>query len=308
MNTQIESLIQQATENPKFSTEAKTAWRHLFILAQHECDQLAQSTYRTVFQREVEPMQIVDSWLAEARLYSDHCNPDDDRVTGDRSTVGALRDQQDQFLADILTQINRTKRSIYATRFQKKTNRRDHKLTALSKRLTRLEDLYNNECAEVVTQDPFYDEAKCTSPTSYITFQEQQQFEEPDAMDAIDQFERLHASKHYFHQDPECDPDDARFNGDQERRNRGRPRGATGVLSGVYELTDPEPLYRDRSQRKFLLRALKSSDNLQDIELFTHMAIRPRIKDDPFQQKEECLAAGQRRRKVAARLSHNITK
>jgi hypothetical protein len=275
MNTQIQSLIQQATENPKFSPEANAAWRRLFLLAQRECDMLKSQTFDTVFQREVEATQIVDNWIAEARLYSDHCNPDDDRVAGDRSTVGALRDQQDEFLADIELQINRTKRSIYATRFRKATKRRDNKLIALSQRLARLQDLYDNEVKCTVTQDPYFDEAKCTAPDSYITFKEQQQFEEPDSIDAIDQFERLHSSKHYFYQEPECDPEDARFNGDQERRNNGRPRGATGVLGGIYETTDPEPLYRDRSRRKYLLRAYKSSDNLQDIELFVHMAIKP---------------------------------
>lgn len=238
----IKQLINTALDSERYSPEYKSAWRQLF---QH-----ATRIAKSVSNRDLDPVTIVDNWLADHQLYLNHCDPSDDLVAGDMSCMQAMRNQQHAFLTDIREQYIIALRS---------ADNRDYGIKRRQEFLNiakRLRKLYDEENSTNITSVPF---------EIYEELGDSAEFEEPitDTQAYINRQEYRES----FNQEPECDPDDSHYVGDTTRRNRRKPRGNIGLLNGLYQQTDPEPTYQTQEGRKSMLRQLRSSDNPQDIEM-----------------------------------------
>lgn len=238
----IKQLINTALDSERYSPEYKSAWRQLF---QH-----ATRIAKSVSNRDLDPVTIVDNWLADHQLYLNHCDPSDDLVAGDMSCMQAMRKQQHAFLADIREQYIIALRS---------ADNRDYGIKRRQEFLNiakRLRKLYDEENATNIKSVPF---------EIYEELGESAEFEEPitDTQAYINRQEYRES----FNQEPECDPDDSHYVGDTTRLNRKKPRGNIGLLNGLYQQSHPEPSYQTQEGRKSMLRQLRESDNPQDIEM-----------------------------------------
>jgi hypothetical protein len=238
----IQNLINIALNSERYSPEYKQAWRQLF---QH-ATQIAKS----VPNRDLDPVTVVDNWLADHQLYLNHCDPADDLVAGDMSCMQAMRKQQHAFLNDIREQ--------YITALRSADNRdygikRRQEFLNIAKRLRKL---YDEENATNITSVPF---------EIYEELGNSAEFEEPitDTQAYVNRLEYRES----INQEPECDPDDSHYVADTTRLNRKKPRGNIGLLNGLYQQSDPEPNYQTAERRACMLRQLRSSDNPQDIEM-----------------------------------------
>lgn len=270
----IQQLVNQTLSSERYSDDWNEGWRQLFVLAKAESRKIAHRTRNSVFKRDIDPDMIVDSWVLEHELFTDHCNPNDDAQCDDMSCLQALSRQQDEYIADLY-------RLWY--KLSHDTNVPQHAVDRAYKMLK--EEL-----------------ATSISSVNYETYEQLHESAMPDPIDSIDETEEFVRLKDYhrsFKQDPECDPDDSLYVGDTTRLNRGKPRGSKGVLNGLYEDTLPEPSYRTKEKRITLIKALLSSDNADDIRLAYSMSI-PRRK--PSDTDDQHLARVMKRRRECERL------
>ena len=109
-------------------------------------------------------------------------------------------------------------------------------------------------------------------------------FVDQDLFDDTEEHVRMLEYLESIHQEPECDPNDARFIGtppksddwdDKMQSNYiDKQRGSGGVLNGLYTNTLPEPYYYTKQQRRILRRTMLASDNYNEIKLGTMMKAR----------------------------------
>lgn len=280
----IQSLVHTALNAERYSPEYKSAWRSLF--------KLAESTCKLVTNRDLDPSTLVDDWVAQYDDTINHCNPDDDAVTGDMSCMQNMREQQRAFLNDIRAQ--------YITNLRKSN---DHSYTIKVRReylniAKRLRKLWNEENNTNIRSVPFevYEEM----PESVV-------YDTVEDIDDTERYVNRQESRLSFYQEPECDPDDSHYVGDTLRYNRGKPRGNIGLLNGLYEMTDPEPAYQTPQGRRTMLRGLARSENPDDIRMLYCLTSKPRRNETD----EEWAIKVSKRRKMRdahiAKLSnHNV--
>jgi len=240
----IQSLVHTALNAERYSPEYKSAWRSLF--------KLAESTCKLVTNRDLDPSILVDDWVAQYDDTINHCNPDDDAVTGDMSCMQSMREQQRAFLNDIRIQYIINLRKSNDRSYTIKVRR---EYLNIAKRLRKLWSEENNTNIQSV---PFevYEEM----PDSAV-------FNTVDDISDTERYVNRQESRLTFYQEPECDPDDSHYVADTTRRNRNKPRGNIGLLNGLYEMTDPEPSYQTPEMRRCMLRSLSVSDNPDDIRM-----------------------------------------
>ena len=260
----IQSLVHTALNAERYSPEYKSAWRSLF--------KLAESTCKLVTNRDLDPSILVDDWVAQYDDTINHCNPDDDAVTGDMSCMQSMREQQRAFLNDIRIQ--------YITNLRK-SNDRSYTIKVRREYLNiakRLRKLWSEENNTNIQSVPFevYEEM----PDSAV-------FNTVDDISDTERYVNRQESRLTFYQEPECDPDDSHYVADTTRRNRNKPRGNIGLLNGLYEMTDPEPSYQTPEMRRCMYRQLRSSDNPQDIEMLYALTVPTRRNetDDEWAMK-----------------------
>lgn len=260
----IQSLVHTALNAERYSPEYKSAWRSLF--------KLAESTCKLVTNRDLDPSTLVDDWVAQYDDTINHCNPDDDAVTGDMSCMQSMREQQRAFLNDIRTQYIINLRKSNDRSYTIKVRR---EYLNIAKRLRKLWSEENNTNIQSV---PFevYEEM----PDSAV-------FNTVDDISDTERYVNRQESRLTFYQEPECDPDDSHYVADTTRRNRNKPRGNIGLLNGLYEMTDPEPSYQTPEMRRCMYRQLRSSDNPQDIEMLYALTVPTRRNetDDEWAMK-----------------------
>jgi hypothetical protein len=205
---------------------------------------------------------IVDAWVLEHELYTDHTNPNDDAQCGDMSCLQALSRQQDQYIAD---------------------------LYRLWQKLLH-DDSVPHHAVERAYKMLKQELATSISSVNYETYEQLHESAMPDPVDSVDETEEFVRLKDYhksFKQDPECDPDDSLYVGDTTRLNRGKPRGSKGVLNGLYEDSLPEPSYRPKDKRITLIKTMLSSNNADDIRLAYSMTTPKRRPSDTLDQHRD---------------------
>jgi gas vesicle protein len=244
----IKSLVHTALDAERYSDAYKSAWRALFKQAEALC--------KLVPNRDLDPATLVDDWVAEYQDTIDHCNPADDQVAGDMSCMQAISKQQQDFLADIRKQYME---AIAQSRNPKHSHKLQREFREIAKRLRKL---HTEESNTNIRSIPF---------EIYEEFGDKSDFVE--SMSDTEQYVSLQEYRETFNQEPECDPDNSLRVGDTYRRNRGKPYGSVGVLAGLYENTLPEPPYYNR---KLQLRALRNSENPDDIRLLFSLTLPTR--------------------------------
>tara|TARA_R100000278_G_scaffold17602_4_gene17673 strand:+ start:7703 stop:8647 length:945 start_codon:yes stop_codon:yes gene_type:complete len=272
--------------NGELIDDYKLAWRELFKEAKLTAKMIQRETKRDgQIPRDVDDIMIkiiVDQWLAESTdHYLEHSHPRDDQQCGDMSCVQALAKQQETYLEDI------------CRAYAKACRRKDEPAKK------RIRKLYNEEKATSVSTDNWaWDESKANTPSSNTlpTFSSisYEHLDEPktkkpvfidqDLVDDAEEHIRMLEYLEDIHQEPECDPDDARFIGtppksddwdDKMQSNYiDKQRGSGGVLNGLYTNTLPEPNYYTKQQRRILRRTMLASDNYGEVKLGTMMKAR----------------------------------
>lgn len=240
----IPSIVRSATSAERYTQDYRDAWRSLFVLA--------ASVAKTIPNRDIDPVTLVDDWVAEHEIPTNHCDPDDDATCGDMSCLQALALQQREYLKDIKTHYYTALRQWANPNLSDKLRK---KCRARVDRLRALWEQENNTNIRQVT----YDSHEALGSAANF-----------DTVELPTETERTVRRREYattFTQEPECDPDDARNVRDTQRTNRGRPRGSVGVLAGLYENTDPEPSYRPPERKRLLIKTYLASDNAMDVEL-----------------------------------------
>lgn len=293
MTEEVYNTITEINSTERYSEENKAAWRYLFQLAKRDTyNKRSRSKYsrELTVPRDTDEIVvgiIVDQWMADYNdHYVNHSNPQDDRHAGDCSCVQAMEQQAKN---DILELIN----SVF-----------DNPNTNTTKSAVR-EHLYNQlvgssrKLAEFIflaTDQWLIDNAttivdKCIRYTScdntafisndHTNERVNLRYDEYESLDDADQQAISDEYSESFYQDPECDPDDARFIGtpprsdewdDKMRSNQiDRKRGSGGVLNGIYTNTLPEPSYYNKESRNRLQQSYLASDNKIDVELGSWM-------------------------------------
>lgn len=256
--------------NGQLIDDYKLAWRELFKEAKLTAKMLRRESIRDgQVPRDVDDISIkiiVDQWLAESTdHYQEHSHPRDDQQCNDMSCMQSLAKQQDAYLKDI--------RRAYANACKRKDE-------SAKKRIRKL---YNEEKATQLSSIDYeqLDEPKTKKPT--FTPIEQEMF------DDAEQHARMLEYLEDFNQEPECDPDDARYIGKPPKSDSwedkmksdyiDRGRGSEGVLNGLYTNTRPEPAYYTKQQRRVLRNTMLQSDNRSEVKLGTYMRQRKMSKD-----------------------------
>lgn len=258
----IPQLVNHTLSSERYSDDWNDGWRQLFIRAKAESRKIAQRTRNSVFQRDIEPDMIVDSWVLDHQLYTDHSNPSDDSQCDDVSCMQALSRQQDQYIVDLYRLWYKL---LHDDSVPDDAVKRAHKM------------LWN----EINTS---------ISSVNYESYEQLHESAIPSPVEHLDDTEEFVRLKDYhktFNQEPECDPDDSLYVGDTMRSSRGKPRGSKGVLNGLYEDSLPEPTYRTKDKRITLIKALLSSDNASDIRLAYSMTIPRRKPQDTDDQHRD---------------------
>ena len=229
------SLVRLACSVERYTQEFKDAWRTLFQRATEESKLFAIDN-----PRDLDAATIVDNWVAAYEVPTPHAHPDDDAQCGDIGCIPALQRQHEAFLLDIEAEYIKALRSrnIKAAR--------------------RLRKLWLHESRVFL---------KKVDWETYETFGDGSRFDETDTPDETERYIRRQEYVTTFPQEPECDPDDAKYVGETTRMNRGRPRGSGGVLNGLYEDTLPEPSYSSPERKRNIRKALLESDNELDVRL-----------------------------------------
>ena len=248
----------------------KLAWRELFKEAKLTAKMLRRESIRDgQVPRDVDDIMIkiiVDQWLAESTdHYQEHSHPRDDQQCNDMSCMQALAKQQEAFLKDI--------RRAFINACERKDN-------AAKKRLRKL--YYEEKATQLSSIDyGMLDEPKTKNPV--FTPIEQEMF------DDAEQHVRMIEYHESFNQEPECDPDDARYIGTPPKSDSwddkmksdyiDKGRGSEGVLNGLYTNTRAEPSYYTKQQRRILRNTMLRSTNPDEVKLATFMSPRKMSKD-----------------------------
>lgn len=242
-------------------------WRELFTEARYAAKAFRRQTSRRgCVPRDDDDIMIkiiVDQWMAETpNQHQSHSHPRDDQQCNDMSCMQALAKQQEAFLKDI-------RRAFI--------NACERKDAEAKKRLRKL--YYEEKATQLSSIDyGMLDEPKTKKPV--FTPVEQEMF------DDVEQHVRMLEYHESFHQEPECDPNDARYIGTppksdswEDKMNSDyidKGRGSEGVLNGLYTNTRPEPSYRTREQRQRLIKTLLNSGNGYDVETACLMMNMPK--------------------------------
>lgn len=252
------SLVRLACSVERYTQEFKDAWRTLFQRAKEQ-----SKLWGKYAPRDLDPATLVDDWVAAYEVPTPHAHPDDDAQCGDLGCIAALQRQHEAFLLDIEAEYIRAlrTRNIPAAR--------------------RLRKLWLHESKVCLKSVDYH---------TYETFGDGSRFDETDTPDETERYIRRQEYAVSFPQEPECDPDDAKYVDDTLRMNRGRPRGSGGVLSGLYEDTLPEPSYRSPDRKRSLRNALLESDNELDVRLAFAMQPARRKPYHTDEQWEKALA------------------
>ena len=237
-------------------------WRELFKEAKLTAKAIRrESKQNNMIERDDDEIMvqiIVDQWMAEVPdQYQSHSHPRDDQQCNDMSCMQALAKQQETFLKDI--------RRAFINACERKDN-------AAKERLRKL--YYEEKATQLSSIDyGMLDEPKTKQPV--FTPIEQEMF------DDCEQHVRMLEYHESFHQEPECDPDDARFIGKPPKSDSwddkmksdciDKGRGAVGTLGGLYRNTRPEPAYYTKQQRRIMQRTMLNSTNADEIKLATYM-------------------------------------
>lgn len=286
---QIESLILWTLDQPKYSDERKAGWRDLFTLAKREAKHINRNSSKNIFTREIDETQILDHWLAYAKLYLDHCNPSDDICCGDMSCVQALKQQQDEYIIDLRNSLHMTTRQIKALQFSKKAKQKERKLEVLHAREKAIRKQLEDELKTTVTRVEFHSYEEWSSRTDSDFDYDDPEFME-DHAHALD-------STLTIHQEQPEDPNNFWMKDNDSkhlaisrtlgsRHNPNNPkfkyRGNRGPLGGIYSTTNPEKPYSSWQNKHRILKLLRRSDNECDIRLFFAMtAPRPTEHSTP---------------------------
>lgn len=251
--------------NGELIDDYKLAWRELFKEAKLTAKMIRRETIRDgQVPRDVDDISIkiiVDQWLAEStEHYLEHSHPRDDQQCDDMSCMQALAKQQKAYLEDIRRAfVNACRQNDMGAK-------------------KRLRKLYYEEKATQLSSIDYaeLDEPKTKKPV--FTPIEQEMF------DDCEQHVRMLEYLESFHQEPECDPDNARYIGTPPKSDSwddkmqsdyiDKGRGAEGVLGGLYTNTKPEPAYYTKQQRKILRNTMLRSTNRDEVKLATYMSSR----------------------------------
>lgn len=262
MHTQIQQIINRIHNSERYSDDYRQAWSDLFTAAKQQVLRTHTATKynKSTITRDNDDLAVqilVDNWMAyDDTAFIKHSHPDDNRVADDQSCMRNIVTQKREFCNDILREIIKT--TDPATR-------------------TRLWNLYDSEIRTELSSADYAIYAEFSDATQFADYAETTDF---------DECFNHRAYRDSIHQDPECDPDNARFIGTPPKRDLDgcitfdsrmrsnyidKGRGAGGVLNGLYTNTQPEPNFRTKQQSRLLRSALLNSDNTDDIKTGTYM-------------------------------------
>ena len=303
MQIEIQEIITEINSTERYSDENKAAWRSLFQAAkQHAYKIRTRNKYtRTGIKvpRDTDEIMvsiIVDQWMAEYNdHYIEHSSPQDDRQTGDCSCVQALeqaaKDEAIAAIQEVFTDDDNTlSRVVVRERLYDQIAGSAPRLANFLKHAS--DQWLADNAYEIVSKAIRYTNCDITAHISHEHTNERHNlyYSEYESLDAADQQAMTDEYAESFYQDPECDPDDARFIGtpprsddwdDKMRSNHvDRKRGSGGVLSGLYTNSLPEPSYYSKEARNRLRMSYLDSDNKIDIEVGSWMK-----RMDPLRRK-----------------------
>jgi hypothetical protein len=231
---------------------------------------------------------LVDQWMAEYHNhYQSHSSPQDDRQAGDISCVQAMEQAAKEDAVEAIKQVF----SDDTTSTETKSSLRDRLHDQIAGSSPRLAEFLKHasdqwladNAYEIVKKTIRYTNCDITAHLSHEHTNERHNlyYSEYESLESADQSAITQEYAESFYQDPECDPDDARFLGtpprsdewdDKMRSNQiDRKRGSGGVLNGIYTNTLPEPSYYNKESRNRLQQSYLASDNKIDIELGSWM-------------------------------------
>jgi len=293
MQEEIKNIITEINSTERYSEENKAAWRSLFQLAKNYAYRLkTKSKYsKDLITRDVDDTMVsilVDQWMAEYNNhYQSHSNPQDDRQAGDISCVQAMEQTaKEDAIAAIKELFSTNPKPSFKAAVRKRLS---DQIAGSSPRLAEFlkhasDQWLADNASEIVNKAIKYTNCDITAYVSYGQSANERnnlQFSEYDSLDSADQSAITQEYAESFYQDPECDPDDARYLGtpprsdeweDKMRSNQvDRKRGSGGVLNGLYQNTLPEPSYYTKESRNRLRMTYLDSDNVCDIMVGAYM-------------------------------------
>lgn len=292
MQEEIIDTITEINSTERYSEENKSAWRSLFQLAKNHAYRLkTKSKYsKDSITRDVDETMVsilVDQWMAEYNNhYQSHSSPQDDRQAGDISCVQAMEQAAKD---DAITAIRELFSSDPKPEFKAAVRKHlSDQIAGSSPRLAEFlkhasDQWLADNAYEIVNKAIRYTNCDITSHLSHEHTNERHNlyYSEYESLESADQSAITQEYAESFYQDPECDPDDARFLGtpprsdeweDRMRSNQiDRKRGSGGVLNGLYQNTQPEPTYNTKEKRNRLRMTYLDSDNVCDIMVGAYM-------------------------------------
>ena len=293
MQEEIIDTITEINSTERYSEENKSAWRSLFQLAKNHAYKLkTKSKYsKDSITRDVDETMVsilVDQWMAEYHNhYQSHSSPQDDRQAGDISCVQAMEQAAKD---DAITAIKELFSTNPKPEFKAAVRKRlGDQIAGSSPRLAEFlkhasDQWLADNASEIVNRAIKYTNCDITAYISYGQSANERsnlRFSEYESLESADQSAITQEYTESFYQDPECDPDDARFLGtaprtdeweDKMRSNQvDRKRGSGGVLNGLYQNSKPEPTYYTKEKRNRLRMSYLDSDNVCDIMVGAYM-------------------------------------
>ena len=293
MHEEIIDTITEINSTERYSEENKSAWRSLFQLAKNHAYKLkTKSKYsKDSITRDVDETMVsilVDQWMAEYHNhYQSHSSPQDDRQAGDISCVQAMEQAAKD---DAITAIKELFSTNPKPEFKAAVRKRlGDQIAGSAPRLAEFlkhasDQWLADNASEIVNRAIKYTNCDITAYISYGQSANERsnlRFSEYESLESADQSAITQEYTESFYQDPECDPDDARFLGtaprtdeweDKMRSNQvDRKRGSGGVLNGLYQNSKPEPTYYTKEKRNRLRMSYLDSDNVCDIMVGAYM-------------------------------------
>lgn len=293
MQEEIIDTITEINSTERYSEENKSAWRSLFQLAKNHAYRLkTKSKYsKDSITRDADETMVsilVDQWMAEYHNhYQSHSSPQDDRHTGDISCVQAMEQEAKN---DAITAIKELFTTNPKPEFKEAVRARlSSQIAGSAPRLAEFlkhasDQWLADNASEIVNRAIKYTNCDITAYISHGQTSNERsniRYSEYESLESADQSAITQEYAESFYQDPECDPDDARFLGtaprtdeweDKMRSNQvDRKRGSGGVLNGLYQNSKPEPTYYTKEKRNRLRMSYLDSDNVCDIMVGAYM-------------------------------------
>jgi len=293
MQTEIIDTITEINSTERYSEENKSAWRSLFQLAKNHAYRLkTKSKYsKDSITRDVDETMVsilVDQWMAEYHNhYQSHSSPQDDRQASHITSVQAMAQAAPEDAITAIKQVFSDDTTTAKTKSALRDRLRDQ-IAGSSPRLAEFlkhasDQWLADNAYEIVNKTIRYTNCDITAHLSHEHTNERHNlyYSEYESLESADQSAITQEYAESFYQDPECDPDDARFLGtaprtdeweDKMRSNQvDRKRGSGGVLNGLYQNTRPEPTYYTKEKRNRLRMTYLDSDNVCDIMVGAYM-------------------------------------